>query len=125
MKKVPRGVCWYIGDKPMPGRFVTHVRVPLSRWRWPLPHPMPANWVSRLTWITIYSALAFGALAYVASGWLVLGAGVAVASVPLVGLLGAAVACRRLRREAYSVLRVLKDPGIAIGAEAWLAAAAE
>lgn len=110
-RKVPRAVCWNIGDQPVAGRFVTHVRVPLSAWRWKLPAPMPAHWVARLTFTAF--GLAVGALVAVSltTRFVPLGVVAAAAAVWIVGRLAAALAGARLRREAWSVLAILDEAG--------------
>ena len=107
--KVPRSVCWTLGGKPQEGQFVTHVRIPLLGWRWPLPAPMPASWVSNLTWTALICAALVAALVWKATGWILLGASAGLATVWLVGCCMAGIASRRLRREAYAVMEVLHE----------------
>jgi len=110
-RKVPRSVCWTIGDPSTPGRLVTHVRVPLSSWRWPLPAPMPASWVARLTFATTALAVAALVAVSVTTRFVVLGVAAAGAATWLVGGIASALARSRLRREAWSVLTVLDEVG--------------
>lgn len=111
MKKVPRNVCWNIGDEPVAGRIVTHVRVPMSRWRWRLPAPMPARWVSRLTFTALAVAVVMPVAISLATRFVPLLILSSAAAVWVVGWCAARIAQARLRREAWSVLALLDEPG--------------
>lgn len=108
---VPDAVCWDVGDEPSRTRLVTHARVPAVPWRVRLPAPMPASWVGLLllgmflVWfVTLVTAISLGHHLVLA---LTLGA------VPawLLGRCIAPFANVRLRREAFSVLSALREPG--------------
>ncbi|ACZ32109.1 hypothetical protein Xcel_3108 [Xylanimonas cellulosilytica DSM 15894] len=106
---VPDGVCWDMTDEPSRTRLVTHVRLPLLPWPARLPAPMPASWVgfvllaTFLVWFLAFVAV----LSHGHPFWLA----PLVAAVPawLLGRCVAPIARVRLRREAFSVLRWLRE----------------
>ena len=86
----------------------------MSRLRLRLPEAMPASWVAWFTMVTLVFALTVAFTAALIIEPLLLGLGLGLAgalvAIALVGGTMLFVARRRLRREAYSVLRTLKTP---------------
>ena len=113
-KRVPRSVTWNVGDRPVEGRLVTHVRVPMSRVRWRLPEAMPATWVAKLTLIAFVLAAVAAVLVLLTVRPLLIGVALSFGAVLLtVAIVGAAalfIARWRLRKEAYAVLDALDEP---------------
>ncbi len=108
---VPDAVCWDVGDEPSSTRLVTHVRLPALPWRLRLPAPMPASWVT-LVLLGFFAAWFVTLVAAISLGHhLVLALLVGAIPAWLLGRAIAPFANVRLRREAFSVLRVLDTPG--------------
>lgn len=106
---VPDAVCWDVGDEPSRTRLVTHARVPGLPWRVRLPAPMPASWVT-LVLLGMFLAWFLTLVITISTGHHLLLAFV-LGAVPawLLGRCVAPFANVHLRREAFSVLRVLHE----------------
>jgi hypothetical protein len=101
-----------LSDTRAAHRFVTHVHLPLVRWRIPLPAPMPATWVPAFVGLAYLAFLTALVAATSVGHTVALALLEALVTAWLVGRCFAPLAHLRLRREAFSVLRVRQEPPV-------------